>query len=248
MCCAVLCCAALWCNVVCCATLWCNVVCSVQCCGVVWCGVVWCAVVCCALQCFVVLCSVAPCCCAVLCCAVLCCAVLCCAVLYPAAQPAVQRRSGVRISTRCFKPRGYHVSPLTMAVSLLQETRYRQRYLDLIVNVTTCNTFITGSKIISFLRKFLDNRHFLEVCTRPRLPHRPCTSPQEFFLGGYWCAFGFLTMIMPGSSNLFMWQWGYPPPYRRHSVSMPWCGCRSSSCFHGERWRHTLWHAHVPCG
>jgi lysyl-tRNA synthetase class 2 len=46
-----------------------------------------------------------------------------------------------------------------------QETRYRQRYLDLIVNNTTRNTFITRSKVISFLRKFLDNRHFLEVET-----------------------------------------------------------------------------------
>lgn len=46
-----------------------------------------------------------------------------------------------------------------------QETRYRQRYLDLIMNERTRETFITRSKIISFVRRFLDNRGFLEVET-----------------------------------------------------------------------------------
>ncbi|MDD3473115.1 MAG: lysine--tRNA ligase [Syntrophaceae bacterium] len=45
------------------------------------------------------------------------------------------------------------------------ETRYRQRYLDLIVNQTSRDIVITRSKIISFLRNFLTERGFLEVET-----------------------------------------------------------------------------------
>lgn len=45
------------------------------------------------------------------------------------------------------------------------ETRYRQRYVDLIVNDDVRNTFITRSKIVSGIRKFLDSRGFLEVET-----------------------------------------------------------------------------------
>lgn len=45
------------------------------------------------------------------------------------------------------------------------ETRCRQRYLDLIVNQSNRNTFITRSKIIRHIRKFLDDRDFLEVET-----------------------------------------------------------------------------------
>lgn len=46
-----------------------------------------------------------------------------------------------------------------------QEARYRKRYLDLIVNNSTRDRFITRSKIISYLRSFLDNRDFIEVET-----------------------------------------------------------------------------------
>lgn len=45
------------------------------------------------------------------------------------------------------------------------EKRYRQRYLDLIVNEETRKTFIIRSKIIQTLREFLTNRNFLEVET-----------------------------------------------------------------------------------
>src|SRR3989338_4517871 len=45
------------------------------------------------------------------------------------------------------------------------ETRYRQRYVDLIVNDEVKNVFIARSKIISRIRKFLDERGFLEVET-----------------------------------------------------------------------------------
>lgn len=45
------------------------------------------------------------------------------------------------------------------------DLRYRQRYLDLIVNPEVRKTFITRSKIIKEIRAFLDNRGFLEVDT-----------------------------------------------------------------------------------
>ncbi|KAJ2227468.1 lysyl-tRNA synthetase [Coemansia sp. RSA 1286] len=46
-----------------------------------------------------------------------------------------------------------------------QETRYRQRYLDLIMNPSVRNKFITRSKIVNYVRRFLDNLGFLEVET-----------------------------------------------------------------------------------
>jgi len=46
-----------------------------------------------------------------------------------------------------------------------QETRYRKRYLDLILSDDTRRIFITRSKIINYVRKYLDNRGFLEVET-----------------------------------------------------------------------------------
>lgn len=45
------------------------------------------------------------------------------------------------------------------------DLRYRQRYLDLIVNRDVMDTFIIRSRIISTIRKFLDNKGFLEVET-----------------------------------------------------------------------------------
>ena len=45
------------------------------------------------------------------------------------------------------------------------ETRYRQRYVDLIVNDDVKGVFITRSRIISEIRKFLDEKGFIEVET-----------------------------------------------------------------------------------
>ncbi|RIV18397.1 lysine--tRNA ligase [Alicyclobacillaceae bacterium I2511] len=45
------------------------------------------------------------------------------------------------------------------------EIRYRQRYLDLIVNPEIRETFIARSKIIQAIRKYLDEMSFLEVET-----------------------------------------------------------------------------------
>jgi lysyl-tRNA synthetase class 2 len=45
------------------------------------------------------------------------------------------------------------------------ETRYRQRYLDLLVNPKVKEIFIKRTKIIQLIRQFLDERDFLEVET-----------------------------------------------------------------------------------
>ena len=45
------------------------------------------------------------------------------------------------------------------------DTRYRQRYVDLIMNADVKDTFIKRSKIISSIRRFLDAQGFLEVET-----------------------------------------------------------------------------------
>lgn len=45
------------------------------------------------------------------------------------------------------------------------EERYRQRYVDLIVNPATRDIFLTRSKVITYLRTFLDSDGFLEVDT-----------------------------------------------------------------------------------
>lgn len=46
-----------------------------------------------------------------------------------------------------------------------QEARYRKRYLDLIINDSVRDRFKVRSKIISYIRKFLDTRDFTEVET-----------------------------------------------------------------------------------
>ncbi|MCJ1313961.1 lysyl-tRNA synthetase [Agyrium rufum] len=46
-----------------------------------------------------------------------------------------------------------------------QEQRYRQRYLDLIMNDSSRNVFVARSKIISYIRRFFDERDFIEVET-----------------------------------------------------------------------------------
>lgn len=46
-----------------------------------------------------------------------------------------------------------------------QEMRYRQRYLDLMVNQESRNTFVVRSKIIEAIRRYLTDQRFLEVET-----------------------------------------------------------------------------------
>ena len=70
-----------------------------------------------------------------------------------------------------------HVTELTLLSKSLQplpekfhgltnvDTRYRQRYVDLITNPESKDTFIKRSKIISTIRRFLDAQGFMEVET-----------------------------------------------------------------------------------
>jgi lysyl-tRNA synthetase class 2 len=51
------------------------------------------------------------------------------------------------------------------------ETRYRQRYLDLISNEENKNIFVLRSKIITAIRSFLDKHGFMEVETPVLHPH-----------------------------------------------------------------------------
>ena len=46
-----------------------------------------------------------------------------------------------------------------------KEQRFRQRYLDLIMNDKSRNVFVTRSKIVSYIRRFFDTRDFVEVET-----------------------------------------------------------------------------------
>jgi len=46
-----------------------------------------------------------------------------------------------------------------------QEIKYRQRYLDMIVNPEVKNSFIIRSKIVSLVRRFFESKGFLEVET-----------------------------------------------------------------------------------
>ena len=67
-----------------------------------------------------------------------------------------------------------HANLLTKSLQILPEKwhglkdpdiRYRQRYVDLIVNPEVKDVFVLRSKIISEIRRFLENRGFLEVET-----------------------------------------------------------------------------------
>ncbi|KAI9762446.1 MAG: lysyl-tRNA synthetase [Chaenotheca gracillima] len=46
-----------------------------------------------------------------------------------------------------------------------QEQRYRQRYLDLIMNDATRSVFTTRAKMITYVRRYFDDRDFIEVET-----------------------------------------------------------------------------------
>ena len=61
------------------------------------------------------------------------------------------------------------------------ETRYRQRYVDLIVNPTVKDTFVKRSCIMRELRSFLDARGFLEVETPILTPFEIRASARPFY-------------------------------------------------------------------
>ncbi len=66
----------------------------------------------------------------------------------------------LRILTKSLRPLPEKFHGLTD-----QEIRYRQRYLDLIMNESSRDTFIIRSRIVQFMREFLNKRSFLEVET-----------------------------------------------------------------------------------
>lgn len=45
------------------------------------------------------------------------------------------------------------------------DARYRQRYVDLIMNEDVKDTFVKRSKVISSIRRYLDGQGFMEVET-----------------------------------------------------------------------------------
>ena len=63
-----------------------------------------------------------------------------------------------------------------------QETRYRQRYVDLIVNPEVKETFVRRSLIMRELRAFLDGRGFLEVDTPILTPFEIGASARPFLI------------------------------------------------------------------
>ena len=60
------------------------------------------------------------------------------------------------------------------------EQRYRQRYVDLIVNPEVKDTFVKRSKILSLIRSYLDSKGFLEVDTPILLPIEIGASARPF--------------------------------------------------------------------
>jgi len=58
-----------------------------------------------------------------------------------------------------------HMLPKAQSGLKDKETRFRQRYLDLIMNNDVKNIFITRARIISYVREYLDSNGFLEVET-----------------------------------------------------------------------------------
>lgn len=61
-----------------------------------------------------------------------------------------------------------------------QDTRYRQRYLDLIVNPDVKKTFVTRSQILREIRAYLDGIGYLEVETPVLLPIQIAAAARPF--------------------------------------------------------------------
>ena len=60
------------------------------------------------------------------------------------------------------------------------DTRYRQRYIDLIMNAESKQTFIKRSKIISTIRRYLDSQGFMEVETPMLVPNAGGAAARPF--------------------------------------------------------------------
>ena len=74
------------------------------------------------------------------------------------------------------------LKPLPEKFHGLQDTdvRYRQRYLDLIVNPEVRDTFVKRSQILHEIRRFLDDRGFMEVETPMLVPNAGGAAARPF--------------------------------------------------------------------
>ena len=81
--------------------------------------------------------------------------------------PFVTQKGELTLSVNELKVLTKAISPLPEKYHGIQdkELRYRQRYLDLIMNSEVKKTFHTRSKIISLTRRFFEDKGFLEVET-----------------------------------------------------------------------------------
>lgn len=77
------------------------------------------------------------------------------------------KREEISIHAKEMKLLSKSLLPLPEKFHGLTDTdlRYRQRYLDLIVNPDVKDTFVKRSKIIKSIREFLDNKDYIEVET-----------------------------------------------------------------------------------
>ncbi len=86
------------------------------------------------------------------------------------------RAAGVTLLSKSLQPLPEKFHGLTD-----RETRYRQRYVDLIVNPEVKDTFVKRSMIMRELRAFLDGRGFLEVDTPILTPFEIGAAARPFY-------------------------------------------------------------------
>jgi len=81
--------------------------------------------------------------------------------------PFVTQTGEITLHCKRFEIVTKAISPLPEKFHGLQdhELRYRQRYLDMIVNPEVKDIFVMRSKIVSLVRRFFEDREFLEVET-----------------------------------------------------------------------------------
>ncbi len=96
--------------------------------------------------------------------------------------PFVTRTGEISISVKTVTLLAKCLKPLPEKFHGLTDTdiRYRQRYLDLIVNPEVKDTFVKRSRILRELRDFLDGRGFLEVDTPILTPFEIGASARPF--------------------------------------------------------------------